>query len=140
MNYINIHTYIHAYHWKCNMKPYNKMSKWKQYSGCLWHPLRMWGLAFTLYANNVTSTTKIWLPYSLSFLCQIVPELCKLGNNLNPYPCGIIASLQNVNNHSLFQDMTPLVTTVKYRKLLLWQVREAELETKGMSTIHNQTQ
>ena len=51
------------------------------------------------------------LPYSLPFLCQIGPELCKLGINLNPYPYATNVCLQIVNNRSLFRD-APLVTTV----------------------------
>ena len=82
--------------------------------------IRMWDMAFV---NNVTaSMVKIWLSYSLSFLCQIVPELCKLGINLISYPCGILASFQTVNNRSLFQDMVLLVSTVKEHKSS-WQVR-----------------
>ena len=42
--YINRHTYLptyrHIYHWKWDMKPYNKMSKRKQYRGCCRHPLK----------------------------------------------------------------------------------------------------
>ena len=53
------------------------------------------------------------LPYSLPFLCQIGPELCKRYIILNPYLCATNVCLQIVNNRSLFRDIAPLVTTVK---------------------------
>ena len=64
--------------------------------------------------NNVTAcTSKIWLSYSLSFLFQIEPDLCKLGINVNLNLCATIASFQIVNDRSFFRDMALLVTTVK---------------------------
>ena len=48
---------------------------------------------------------------SLRDWAQIVQQIV-LGINLNSYLCGTIASLQTVNNRSLFRDMVTLVTTV----------------------------
>ena len=71
----------------------------------------MWDMSICKYMASVLADFDC--PYSLPFLCQIGPKLCKLGINPTPYPCATNMCLQIVNNRSLFQDIVPLVTTVK---------------------------
>ena len=72
---------------------------------------RMWDMFICKHMASVRADFD--LPYSLPILCQIGPELCELGINLNPCPCATNVCLQIVNNHSLFRDIAPLVTTIK---------------------------
>ena len=72
---------------------------------------RMWDMSICKHMASVRADFD--LPYSLPLLCQIGPELCELGINLNPCPCATNVCLQIVNNRSLFRDTVPLVTMVK---------------------------
>ena len=72
---------------------------------------RMWDMSICKHMASVRADFD--LPYSLPFLCQIGPELCELGINMNTCPCTTNVCLQIVNNRSLFRDISPLVTTVK---------------------------
>ena len=81
---------------------------------------------------------KVW-PYSLSFLCQILPDLCKLAINLNPYLSGTIASIQ-INCKQSFS--TPRYGAVsnydKIAQIITMEI-EREARNKGYGLIHNQT-
>ena len=72
------------------------------------------------------------LPYSLHFLCQIGPKLCKLGINLNPYPCATNVCLQIVNNRSLFYSSAVSDYSKIAQIVVVASEKEAKLETEGM--------
>ena len=92
---------------------------------------RMWDMSICKHMASVQAD--FHLQYSLPFLCQIGPELCELGINLNPCPCATNVRLQIVNNRSLFRDITPVSDYGKIAQIVVVaSEKEAELETKDM--------